>query len=125
MLAVDLYGVVRRLRSPVPGVVAHHLGDAQPVIGKNAGAAFRLRLAVLLQVAPAAHRLLVAPERERDEFRRVVQALEALDGKKAVEAGELLAELGGDREVLVLAPRRGGELENHCDHARSSSLHYS
>src|SRR6185503_3741805 len=73
------------------------------------------RCAVLLHVAPLAHRLLVAPEGERDEAPRRRDALEALDRDEAVEAPDDVVQAGGEVEVFLLAPG-GRELEDDGDH---------
>src|SRR5690349_17714335 len=55
--------VGRRLLAPLGhAVVAHDAGNAQAVIGKDAGPALCLRTAVPLELAPALDGLLVAPE---------------------------------------------------------------
>ena len=70
-------------------VVAQHLRHAQPVVGKVLLAPGALRAAVRLELAPAPHRLLVAPERQRQDLARLRQALEALDGDEAVDRFQL------------------------------------
>src|SRR6185503_9645502 len=94
--------------------------DPQAVSAEDAATPFRLRFPVLLHVAPPAHRLLVAPERERHEARGVVDALETLDGDEAVELAHFLAEPLGELLVVAEASFGGGELEDHCNHAASS-----
>src|SRR5689334_1701903 len=115
-LSVDLHGIGGRLRALIHRVVAPHLGDAQPVGLEDATAALLLRLAVLLHVAPVAHRLLVTPERERDELALVADALEALDRDEAVEVAHIVCESLGERLVVGEASLVGREFEDDSDH---------
>src|SRR6185503_20668794 len=115
-LSVRLDGIRRRLGALVHGVVAQHRCDAQAVRIEDPGAAFCLRLAVALEVAPLAHRLLVAPELERHELPPGGDALEALERDEAVG----LFEVGLERahQVHVLGEPAFGrrEFEDHRDH---------
>src|SRR5215510_6445786 len=71
---VRLAAVLRRFPALLHSIVAQHARHAQAVVGENASAAFRLRRAVALEIAPALDRLLVAPERERQELGLVGEA---------------------------------------------------
>src|SRR5205807_9320641 len=62
-------GVGRRLGAIGHAVVANDGADAQPVVGKDAGAPCGLGCAVAGVVAPRTHGFLVAPEGEREELR--------------------------------------------------------
>src|SRR5262249_35051172 len=104
--AVDRPAVRRRLRPIIQAVIAQHLGDAQPVAGKDATATQALRLAVLLRVAPRFYRLLVAPEGERQHPPGIREALEALDRDEAVDGLEQRLELRRLAEIGV-APALG------------------
>src|SRR5687768_8261905 len=91
--------ILRRLPTVVKTVVSQHLRDAQPVVGKDTGAAFVLPCAMQRVVAPAPNRLLVAPEAQRQVAAALRQALEALDRDEAVDPGKLLSQRRGDLEV--------------------------
>src|SRR5688572_20678059 len=112
-------GILRRLGALVQPVVADHLRHAQPVVGEDAFAAGRLRLAVLLDIAPALHGLLVAPDGQRQELARLRQALEALDGDEAVHLLQHGLEPRRRVEVRVLAPRGRHHFEYDRDHGFS------
>src|SRR5262249_43541743 len=99
-------------------VVAHNRGDPQPVVGEHAAAALGLAGAVLLLIAPTRHRLLAAPERQRQKLAGVAQALEALDRNKAVNLLELGAQRRCDRKIVFLAPGSWPDLEDHGNHDR-------
>src|SRR3546814_3692162 len=83
-------------------------------------AAAALRRLVLGVLAPAHHRRLVAPERQRQHLALVGQAGEALDGNEAVDLLELGPERRRDVEIVALAPRLGAHLEDHHVHVRAS-----
>src|SRR3954469_21592354 len=78
-------GVVRRLGAVVRPVVAHDLGDAEPVVGEHPRLADRLRPAVVELAAPGRNRGVVSPELQRQELAFLVEALEALDRDEAVD----------------------------------------
>src|SRR4029078_9489822 len=59
-------------------IITDHGWHAQPIIGKHTAAALGLALPVILLVAPDLHRILVAPERQRQKLARVGERLEAL-----------------------------------------------
>src|SRR6185295_11186497 len=105
-----------RLGALVHGVVAHHSCDAQAVGLEDAGAAFRLSLAVALQVAPLAHRFLVAPELQRDELPLGGDALEALERDEALGALEVRLERADQIHVLGEPAFGRREFEDHRDH---------
>lgn len=88
---MDGAGVLRRLHPFVHAVVAHDRGDAQAVMGENAGTPSPLRRPVGGIRAPGAHRLLVAPEREQEQFAGLGEALEPLDRNEPVDALEVTA----------------------------------
>ena len=79
LLSMHSPAVGRRLHTLLQPVIAHDMGDAQPVAQKDAAAPGGLRLPVLLGGAPCLHRRLVAPEGQRQDAVRVGEALEALD----------------------------------------------
>ena len=60
-------------------VVAHHLGDAQPVVREYSAPARGLRRAMPQMVAPDPDCGVVAPELQREELAFLVQALEPFD----------------------------------------------
>src|SRR5687768_7994264 len=114
---MNALAVLGRLVAFLHAVVPDDVAYPQPVGAENATAPLALRLAVLLQVAPVAHRILVAPERERDEALRVRDALEALDRDEAVELAHLLAQSFGERLVVGETALGRGELEDDRNHA--------
>src|SRR5687767_2465347 len=116
---MNALAVLRRLVTLLHAVVPDDVAYPQPVGAENATAPLALRLAVLLQVAPVAHRILVAPERERDEALRVRDALEALDRDEAVELAHLFAQSLGQRLVVGKAAFSRGEFEDDCNHVVS------
>ena len=83
--------------------IAHHAGDAQPVIVKHTLPAGRLRRAVRVQLPPLRQRRLVAEKRERQQFTRLTQAAEAFDGNETVDRIEQGPQRGGQVKIL-LAP---------------------
>ena len=113
---MDLHGIGGHLSALVHRVVAQHLRDPQPVGLEDAAAAFLLGFAVLLQVAPLAHRLLVPPEGERYELALRGDALEALDGDEAIGIAYVVGEPIGERLVVGKASLDGREFEDHGDH---------
>src|SRR6185503_5220145 len=79
-LSVHPEGVLGNLLAlPVHAVVAQHRADGDAVILEDRRAALLLRLAMLLQVPPLVHRLLVPPVLEREELALVGDAFEALE----------------------------------------------
>ena len=84
-----------RLLALEHAVVAYHCGNAQPVIGENAGTAARLREAVRFQAAPALDRILIPPERERQDLAVIREAGETLDRYEAVDFLELGPQIRG------------------------------
>src|SRR6267154_2481755 len=75
--------VLRGLGSVGHAVVAHDVCDAEAVIGEHARAPARLSLAVAREVAPAAHRVFIAPKRQRQDLVLVRKAREALQDRKS------------------------------------------
>src|ERR1043166_8763147 len=75
----------RRLVAFGHAVIADHGCNAQPVIGEHTAAALGLAAPVIFLVAPTLHRILVAPERQRQELARVGERLETLDGNRSEE----------------------------------------
>src|SRR3954469_4522118 len=67
-------GVVRRLGAVVRPVVAHDLGNAEPVVGEHSRLADRLRTAVVELAAPSRDGRIVAPELQREELAFLVKA---------------------------------------------------
>src|SRR5450759_4973232 len=76
--------VGRRLGALAHAVVAQDAGDAQAVIGKHPVAAARLRQTVPLELAPALHRLLVAPVGKRQHLAFMGEAGKALDRNETI-----------------------------------------
>src|SRR5690606_39128150 len=95
--------VFRRAGALGRPVVAQHLRHAQAVVLEDGLAAGGLRAPVILLRAPLAHRLLVAPERERHDLARRAEALEALDGDEAVDAFEDRSQARRRIEIGLLA----------------------
>ena len=77
--------VGRRLFPFMHAIVAHHAGDAQPVIVEHALPAFGLRRTVRFELPPLRQRRLIAKKRQRQQFARVAEAAETFDGNKAVD----------------------------------------
>jgi hypothetical protein len=113
---VDGAAVGRRLRPVVRPVVAHHLGDAQAVVGEHPGAPERLHAPVVEVGAPAPDGLVVAPELQGEELAFLVEALEALDRDEAVDLLDFRAQGRGEPQVVVPAARGRPELEDDGHH---------
>ena len=76
---------------------------------------------MLLELAPAAHRFLVAPERQGQDLAGLREALEALDRDEAVDLREQRPQPRGGVEIGVLAIGPGLGLEDHRDHGSTLS----
>jgi hypothetical protein len=76
--------VLRYLRPFVHAVIADHAGNADPVIVKNLGAAFRLAPAVFGYIAPGRNGGLIAKKRHRQDLALLGQALEPFDRDEAI-----------------------------------------
>src|SRR5262245_17993533 len=113
--------IPRRLPAIVESVISDHLSNPNAVFLENRATARALHLAMLLEIAPLTHRLLVAPERERQDFSRRRQALEALDRQEAVDLREQRTQSRGCVEISVLLRVLGDALEDHCNHDYSFS----
>src|SRR5713101_137519 len=101
LVRVSRAAVFRGLFAFSHAVVTHHGRDAQAVIGKDTRAPANLRGAVAAEVAPAPHRLLVAPERERQDLVLVREAREALDRYEPVDPLELRPQLRREVDILL------------------------
>jgi hypothetical protein len=77
--------VLERLITLEHTVVAQHCRDPKPIISKDILPALSLNVAMNLIVAPRVDGGFVPPERERNELRRIIDTLEALDGDKPVQ----------------------------------------
>src|SRR5262249_51232958 len=73
----------------------------------------------LAMAAPAHHRLLVAPDGEREQPPFGAPALQPIDVNEAVDRLEPGLELLREREIVVKPLRLGLHLENHCEHVVS------
>ena len=104
--AVARAAVARRLLALLHAVVAQHLRDAQAVVGEHAAATRLLRAAVRVQRAPAPDRVLVAPERQRQQLVRRAQALEAFDGDEAVDGLQFVDQARGNVQICLLYQSR-------------------
>src|SRR5262245_60919259 len=69
-----------RLPALEHAVVADDARHPQPVVGEDAAPPLRLRDAMPFQLPPALHRVLVAPDRERQHLAFLGEAFEPLDG---------------------------------------------
>src|SRR3954453_20267477 len=97
-------------------IIADHGCNAQPVIGEHTAAALGLAAPVILLVAPTLHRILVAPERQRQELAWVGERLETLDGNEAIHLFQIGLQRRGDVEIVLLAAGGGPHLEDHGNH---------
>src|SRR5690348_16677303 len=68
---MNLTGVRRNLGPVVHAIIATDLSDPKPVVLEDAVAALRLRLPMVRVRPPALHRLLVPPERQREDLARI------------------------------------------------------
>ena len=98
-----MYGaaVRRRFVAFVQAVVAQHLGHAQAIVGEDAFAPRRLRLAVLLVLAPGFDRGGVPPERQREDLARFAEALETFDGDEAGLPVQISHHKAAGREIYA------------------------
>src|SRR5690349_9601034 len=92
----------RRLLAIVEPVVPDDLRDANPILLEDRAVSGALHLAMLFEIAPLAHRFLVAPERQRQDFSRRRQALEALARHEAVDVREQRPQPRGCIEIGIL-----------------------
>src|SRR5262245_46617924 len=113
--------IPRRLPAIVESVISDHLSNPNAVFLENRATARALHLAMLLEIAPLTHRFLVAPEREREDFLRRRQALEALDRQEAVDVGEQRPQPRGGVQIRILLCVLRDAFEDHCDHGFSFS----
>src|SRR5712691_7997307 len=97
-------------------VVADYARNPQTIVGEHLRAPASLRGAVAAEVAPALHRVLVAPERERQELVLVRKARETLDRDESVDSLELRAQPRRKIEILLFFSRSRKDLEYHCHH---------
>src|SRR6478609_8023866 len=95
-------------------------GDAQVVVGEDAGATGDLRLAVRVEAAPLRDGFLIAPEGKGEHLPWLGKTLETLDRDEAVDSIEQRPQLRGDVEVFIASPFRGSDFEDDGDHWRSS-----
>src|SRR5262245_17796980 len=115
--AMRLPAVGRCVLAPVvEAVVAHDGRHAQAVVAEYAAAAGRLRGAMLGVVAPARHRVLVAPERQRQHLAGIGDALEALHRDEALDLLELRPQPSGMIEIALPPTVRRPHLEDDGDH---------
>src|SRR5689334_14478101 len=93
--SMNVSRVFWRLLTMCHAVVTQNGGDAQAIAFEDALAAGGLNSTMCFQVAPRLHGLFVFPERQRQQFSRLAQALEALDGNKPRRLLQLAAQSGG------------------------------
>src|SRR5512146_2073897 len=116
---LHLRHLLRRLGALEHAVLALDLGDRDAVIRENLGAARKLRQVMTVVLAPARHRGLVTPERDRDELAGRRNAAETLDRDEPVDLLERGFEACGKVEIVLLAARLGLNFENDNEHGRS------
>ena len=94
----------RCLRALVQAIVAQHLGHTQAVVVKNTRSPRRLRAAVALLLALLRQSALITPERKRQQFAGLCQALETFDADEPVHRHQLVAQCGcGDKNVFTIS----------------------
>src|ERR1700730_4971242 len=71
---------------------------------------------MLLLLAPASDRLLIAPKRQRQDLAILAQAHEPLDRDEPFDLLELRPQAGGDVEILLHAIRLGFDFEDNRVH---------
>jgi hypothetical protein len=108
--------LLRRLRAFVHAVIAHHGGNTDLVIAKDPVVPRALRSVMLLLLAPAGDRLLIAPKRQRQDLAVLAQAPEPLDRDEPIDLFELWSQAGGDFELVLQAVRLGLDFEDNCMH---------
>jgi hypothetical protein len=87
-------------------VIADHVGDAQLVVGEDTRTPVSLRRAMRSVVAPGTNRILVAPERQRQQLVRLGQAPKPLDREEAIDALEFWPQRRGQVEIALRSPLR-------------------
>src|SRR5262245_53478537 len=109
--------VVRRFLPPLGhAVVADDPGDPQAIVLEYAAAASLLRSAMTIVIAPPREGFFIAPERQRQHFAGIGQALEPLNGNKALYLFQFRAQPSRVGKI-GFAPTIGRPyLEDHRDH---------
>src|SRR5216683_4913899 len=97
-------------------VVADYARNPQTIVSEHLRAPANLRFTVAAEVAPAPHRVLVAPERERQELALVRKARETLDRDESVDSLELRPQPRRKIEILLFLARSRKDFEYHHDH---------
>jgi hypothetical protein len=92
------------------------MADAQAAIGKDPRTTIPLCLPLCLQLSPGLHRLLIAPEGQRQDLAPQCEAFKTLDGNEAVDLLQLAAQCAGEIEISVALAHIGHDLENVGDH---------
>src|SRR5262249_3976210 len=82
---VKLSTVAGHFGAVVHGVIAQDAGDADPVVREHLAASQSLGHPVLFLLPPGVDGLFVAPERQRQQLARLIEAFEALDRNKTVD----------------------------------------
>src|SRR6266481_4694686 len=80
---------------------------------------------MLLLLAPACDRVLIAPERQRQDLAMLAQAREPLDRDEPFDLLELRPQAGGDVEILLHAIRFRFDFEDNRVHRWASFLVHS
>src|SRR6266511_2563578 len=114
--------VFRGFFALVHAVVADYACDAQSIVSEHLRASPRLRGAVAAEVAPAPNRLLVSPERERQELVLVRKARKAFHGDESVDSLELRPQPRGNIQILLFLPGSRKDLEYHHHHVVLASF---
>src|SRR6476646_3627809 len=86
------------------------------IIADHTAAALGLAAPVILLVAPVLHRILVAPERQRQELARIGERLKTLDGNEPIDLFQIGLQRRGDVEIVLLPAGGGPYLEDHGNH---------
>ncbi len=108
--------ILWRLVAALQPVVPHHFRHPQPILRQHLATAARLRRPVLFEIAPLLHRRFVAPKRERQQARRIGQALKALDGNESVDLRQQRLQRRRQLQVGIALPIGGLQFKNHGDH---------
>src|SRR5712691_831210 len=103
-------------------VVADYARNPQTIVSEHLRAPASLRFTVAAEGAPAPHRVLVAPERERQELVLVRKAREALHRYEPVDCLELRPQPRRKIEILLFLAGSRKDLEYHRHHVVLASF---
>src|SRR6266568_2040965 len=120
---MNLLAIERRLLALKHPIISQHRSNAQLVILKHIRSSLRLCSPMFFKLSPGCNSLLIAPEREREQLAGLSQALEALDGEKAINLLKQRPQARRNIKILLSVPILWTDFKNDGDH-RDNFLSY-